>query len=89
MKKLCGDIVRSYEDRRELIESLRSAHEEMGHRLMDDLSRSRKELIAENAARRDEFQKKAKAIREDLEEARRLWNVATGQLEEMRRKRKG
>jgi hypothetical protein len=89
MRKLCEDIVRSYGERREFIESLRSAHEEMGHRLMADLARGREKLTAGFASTRSEFKKKAKAIRADLEGAKRLWNEATEQLEEMRRKRKG
>lgn len=89
MDILCEDIVKSYEERRELIENLRESHQRLGHRLMDDLARGREKLTAGFASTRSEFKKRAKAIKADLEEARRLWNEATERLEEMRREGKG
>ncbi|MEI6633077.1 MAG: hypothetical protein WCP22_04565 [Chlamydiota bacterium] len=80
--------MKSREEGRGLIESLRSAHEEMGHRLMADRARLRKKLTADYSALRNESESKAKVIMADLDEAGKLWSEAIERLEEMRKKRK-
>ena len=61
-------------DTAQFLDETRRLHGEMGKNLKKDLKENRDDLLKDINATRDDFKRKEKEVRQDLAEAKRIWN---------------